>query len=252
VAIFKTFCSSGAIGASAQRGACAHGLGHAMAIAAGHDMMDGMTLCIRTFEGVPGMQHRCGTGVGMQLKELVVDPVSECGRLPLPAGCFEYAFTKRPKYQESSHFTSNKAFVDSLVTWGRATRHTCSRLERSVQREACVFGIMATISGDLKRARPTFQKHGADNIESYMRTVFGNSAAETCGDTKSEVQTACIYGWLRYSIQALGENEAPRVICNAIQENPNNGMPLGTCLGNAHKYIQSADAVQMHYLIIEP
>ena len=128
-------------------GACAHGVGHAVALAAGHNLVgrmhgreeswgpsrlipvhrchlicdgmvmhrslcrghqgitqtcstasplqkDSMDLCLRTFEGSTGLQHRCGTGVGMQLKEHITDPVMDCGNLPLPASCFEYAWVK--------------------------------------------------------------------------------------------------------------------------------------------------------------
>jgi len=143
-------------------------------------------------------------------------------------------------------------FAAGLVTWGWATRRSCETLEKRAQREACVFGITNVMSRDLvKTARPKFQSHGAKNIESYMRDVIGNSAAEMCATAKKDVRRACIYGWLRYSIYGLGE-EAPQVICDALQEHKENRMGFSTCIEICHKYIENADAVIMHFLIVKP
>ena len=207
--VLRKMCDESTIGRSRQ-GTCIHGVGHAAVVAAdGHDLKEGMEICMATFYDDRQKQHHCGTGVAMNEKVAIrQDPFTICSSLPLPASCFDHAFGAAPR----KHVVGN---TTALITFGKKESAKCTKLATVELQEACLYGLGTTIG------RTIFddEKYNPDSSVAEIKTRMSSAVKKLCLCLEDKaVRKACMLGMVRYANKSFGRPDAKRVICSPISD----------------------------------
>ena len=207
--VLRKMCDESVIG-KPRVGTCIHGVGHAAVVASGgHDIQEGMEICMAAFYDDRQKQHHCGTGVSMNEKSIITqDPYNICSKLSLPASCFEYAWAGlAPKML---HLTYGD--TESLINFGKKEGAQCVELATLELQEACFFGLGSTISHVIAED----QRHDEDMSE--MKSRMKDAVQILCVPLEYQaVRRACMLGAMRYATKWF-QPEAADVICSAVDD----------------------------------